>query len=75
MKRVQIHLEEELDEAAAAEAARRGMSKAALIRAALAKELESGYDLGAAWEAMTGWVEDGGMDDIDAAVYGPARAS
>ncbi len=72
MKRVQIHLEEELDRAAAAEAARRGVSKAALIRASLAKELRaSPPDADAAWEAMTGWLEDGGVDDVDDVAYGP----
>ena len=73
MKRVQIHLEEELDRAATAEAARRGVSKAALIRASLAKELggASGPDDDAAWDAMTGWLEDGGVLDVDDVVYGP----
>ena len=71
MRRVQIHLDEELDRAAAAEAARRGVSKAALIRASLAKELDaSSPDPDAAWAAMTGWLQDGGVDDIDAVVYG-----
>lgn len=73
MKRVQIHLEEDLDEAAAAEAARRGISKAALIRESVRKELgRSSSDPGAAWAAITGWLEDGGVDDLDAVVYDPA---
>jgi hypothetical protein len=68
---VQIHLDEELDRAAAAEAARRGVSKAALIRASLAKELDaSSPDSEATWAAMTGWLQDGGVDDVDAVVYG-----
>ncbi len=76
MKRVQIHLEDELDRAAAAEAARRGVSKAALIRASLAKELGgSSSDPDTAWAAMTGWLEDGGVDDLDAAVYDPGPAT
>ncbi len=67
---MQIHLEEELDRAAATEARRRGISKAALIRASLTKELGrsvSGPD--AAWAAMTGWLEDGGADDLDEVAY------
>lgn len=73
VRRVQIHLDEQLDCAAAAEAARRGVSKAALIRASLAKELGSSPpDLDAAWAAMTGWLADGGVDDIDAVAYGPS---
>lgn len=72
VKRVQIHLEEELDRAAAAEAARRGVSKAALIRASLANELgASPPDADAAWEAMTGWLEDGGVHNVDDVVYKP----
>lgn len=71
MRRVQIHLEEELDRAAAAEAARRGISKAALIRASVVKELAaSADDPDGAWEALTGWLEDGGVDSIDDALYG-----
>ena len=47
------------------------MSKAALIRASLAKELRSSEaDTDGAWSAMTGWLEDGGVDDIDTAIYG-----
>lgn len=73
MRRVQIHIEEELDSAAAREAARRGISKAALIRAGLARELaQSPPDVEGAWAAMTGWLEDGGVDDLDEVAYGPA---
>jgi hypothetical protein len=70
VRRIQIHIDEALDRAAAAEARRRGISKAALIRAALEKELD-----GAApspedpWDAMVGWLSDGGVDDIDAVIY------
>lgn len=70
MKRVQIHLEDELDRAAAQEAARRGISKAALIRASLATELSGApTDPDAAWAAITGWLADGGVEGIDDAVY------
>jgi hypothetical protein len=76
MRRVQIHLEEELDREAAAEAARRGISKAALIRASLAKELGTpSSDPDGAWAAMTGWLEDGGVADIDDVVYAPGPTS
>lgn len=72
MRRIQIHIDESLDRAAAAEAQRRGMSKAALIRAALETELD-----GAAprsddpWEDITGWLSGGPVDDIDEVIYGP----
>ena len=75
MRRVQIHLEEALDRAAAVEAARRGVSKAALIRSSLAKELSPAEpDIDASWAAMTGWLEDGGVADVDDVVYGPRPA-
>jgi hypothetical protein len=71
VRRVQIHLEEELDRAAAEEAARRGISKAALIRVSVAKELAaSAADADGAWDELTGWLEDGGVDGIDDVVYG-----
>ena len=73
---MQIHLAEALDRAAAAEAARRGVSKAALIRASLAKELDiASPDPSAAWAALTGWLEDGGVDHVDDIVYGCARGA
>src|SRR5262249_40410499 len=39
VRRIQIHLDEDMDEAAQREASRRGISKAALIRTSLAREL------------------------------------
>ncbi|MGH3099052.1 MAG: ribbon-helix-helix protein, CopG family [Streptosporangiales bacterium] len=75
MRRVQIHLDEWLDEAAAREAARRGVSKAALIRDSLAAtvRLDEPVEEEDPWEAMIGWLDDDPVDDIDAVIYGPAR--
>jgi Ribbon-helix-helix protein, copG family len=74
VRRIQIHLDEYLDDAAEREAARRGTSKAALIRGSLAKELGSlRHEREDPWAAMTGWFEDGGMDDIDTFLYGDMR--
>jgi hypothetical protein len=70
MRRIQIHIDEALDDAAEVEAARRGLSKAALIRASLARELavedRSAMD---PWTALTGWLDDGPVEDLDAVVY------
>ena len=70
MRRIQIHIDEALDDAAEAEAARRGLSKAALIRASLARELaveeQSSRD---PWQALTGWLDDGPVEDLDAVIY------
>lgn len=70
VRRIQIHIDEALDDAAEAEAARRGLSKAALIRASLAREL--GVDQRPAtdpWKALIGWLDDGPVEDLDAVVY------
>jgi hypothetical protein len=70
MKRLQIHIEEELDEALAAEAAARATSKAALIRGYVADNLR--HRLGRRHDPLDELVgrydEDPG--DIDAVVYG-----
>jgi len=71
MKRLQIHIEEELDDALAVEAARRHTSKAALIRQAVAaRYAPAALDDGL--QALSGIVE-GHPDDsssIDDVVYG-----
>ena len=74
MRRVQIHLDEDLDDAAEHEAARRGISKAALIRASLSRELGA-FEAPETdpWRAMTGWLDDGPVEDLDAAVYETGR--
>ena len=74
VRRVQIHLDEALDEAAEEEAARRGISKAALIRESLARALgEPGPRSPDPWLAITGWLDDGPVDDLDAAIYEQKR--
>ncbi len=70
LRRIQIHMDRALDEAAESEAARRGISKAALIRQALARELSlSKPGRTDPWQAMTGWLEDGPETDLDAVIY------
>jgi hypothetical protein len=74
VKRIQIHIEDELDLAAETEAARRGISKAALIRESLAERLSDRAAVsGHPWEAMVGWLDDEPVEDIDEVVYGPRR--
>ena len=70
VRRIQIHIDEALDDAAEAEAARRGLSKAALIRASLARELVlDQHPATDPWKALTGWLDDGPVEDLDAVVY------
>ena len=72
MRRIHLHIDEELDQAAAEEAARRGISKAELIRSCLAEKvrLPARADQDP-WESMVGWLDDDPVEDIDEGVYGP----
>lgn len=72
MKRLQIHIEEELDDALAIAAAQQGTSKAALIREAVAERYASAADGTEALLRMSGMFT-GSRDDsksIDEIVYG-----
>ena len=73
MKRLQIHIDEELDDALAVAAAQQGTSKAALIREAVAERYANVEDGRAALLAMAGMFKDGNPDDsmsINDIVYG-----
>jgi hypothetical protein len=74
VRRIQLHIDAALDDAAEAEAARLGQSKAALIRQALARELQVRAPSEAdPWEAMIGWLDDGPVEDLDSVVYDRRR--
>ncbi|HXE45927.1 MAG TPA: ribbon-helix-helix protein, CopG family [Conexibacter sp.] len=73
MKRLQIHIEEELDDALAVAAAQQGTSKAALIREVVAERYGSAADGTEALLSMAGMLKGGSRDDsqsIDDIVYG-----
>jgi Ribbon-helix-helix protein, copG family len=71
MRRIQIHIDETLDAAVRAEAARRGVSKAALIRACIAREVSATAPTpDDPWDAITGWLDDDPVDDIDDVIHG-----
>ena len=69
MKRLQIYIEEELDEALAVEAAKRKTSKAALIRSFVAEHLTKGRRPADPLDDLIGAfdVEPGSVDEV---VYG-----
>ena len=69
MKRLQISIEEELDDALAVEAARRGTSKAALIREFVRERLGGGPASSDPMAALVGDI-DAEAGDIDEVVYG-----
>jgi hypothetical protein len=72
MRRIQIHIDEELDAAVADQAAREGVSKAALIRSFIAREVQPAEPRSDdPWDSMTGWLDDDPVDDIDGVIYGP----
>jgi hypothetical protein len=71
MRRIQLYIQASLDDTLEAEAAKRGVSKASLIRDAVAKEYVPGRpNTGDPWMDMLGWIEGEPVDDIDEVVYG-----
>jgi hypothetical protein len=74
MRRIQIYIEEQLDEQLGSEAARAGVSKAALIREAVALRYRDAGRLADPLDGLVGSldVEPGKVDDV---VYGPGRSA
>jgi len=73
MKRLQIRIDDELDNVLAVAAVQQGTSKAALIREAIAERYGNVADGRAALLAMAGMCKDGSPDDstsINDVVYG-----
>lgn len=68
MKRLQIYLDPEADEALAAEAARDGTSKAAIIRRLVAEHTGRGVRADPIDQMIGAF--DGPSGDVDAVVYG-----
>ncbi len=73
VKRLQIMIEEELDEALALQARREKTSKAALIRRFVAAELEPAPSLedDPLWSFVASASDAEPVDDIDDFLYGP----
>lgn len=72
MRRIQIYIDEDLDDALAREGARRRISKAAVIRERLAAAAADGSIPGRGESDMVGWI-DARLPDIrsiDDVVYG-----
>lgn len=68
MRRVNIHLDENVDQDVAAEAARRGMSKAALIRDLIGQGI--GRSSADPIDALIAVGHGTPVDDIDQVLYG-----
>ena len=72
MRRIQLHLEDELDEALAREAARRGQPKARLIREYLWRELDADGVVTDSLDELVGLSDAPAVEGetIDDVVYG-----
>jgi hypothetical protein len=75
MKRLQIMIEEEVDAALDRQAAREGVSKAALIRRYVGERLRplSPIDRDPLWDMVGADPDVEPVDDIDEVLYGPIR--
>jgi len=74
MRRIQLYIEEVLDERLGAEAARAGVSKAALIREAVAQRYGDTRPLADPLDTLVGSL-DVEPADVDDVVYGPTRTA
>lgn len=69
MRRVNVHIDDELDRRAEREARGRHISKAALIRAALAAEIGRNEPRPGAESELVGISDAEPIDDIDGIIY------
>lgn len=71
MRRIQLYMDDDLDEALSPEAARLGVSRSELVQDAVRVSL-SGYSDAArdAVDDLVGWLDVDPHDDIDSVVYG-----
>ena len=72
MRRIQLYIEPDIDDALSAVAARRGVSRSAVVREAVRHALGGTSDVLAAdpLDALVGSIDVAPDDDLDAAIYG-----
>ncbi|MCY4663898.1 MAG: ribbon-helix-helix domain-containing protein [Acidimicrobiaceae bacterium] len=71
MRRIQLYLEDDIDEALSATAARRGISRSALMRDAVRVALSADMEaLADPLDTLVGSVDVEPDDDLDAVIYG-----
>ena len=70
MRRIQIYMDEELDERLEKEAAETGTSKAAIIRACVAAHYETGEATTDPLDGLIGAFDGPAVQDLDEAIYG-----
>lgn len=70
MRRIQLYMDDDLDHALTAEAARSGRSRSEVVRMAVRQSLEHALtDSADPVDALIGSVDIDPIDDIDAAIY------
>ncbi|MDE0234283.1 MAG: ribbon-helix-helix domain-containing protein [bacterium] len=75
MRRIQIYVHADLDEALSAEATRLGTSRSALVRDAVRASLEAYFDNPAdAFDELIGGVDVDPDDDLDSVIYAPRQS-
>lgn len=71
VRRIQLYMDDELDDARSAEVARLGVSRSALVRDAVRVSLSAYFDTPAdAVDDLIGWLDVDPDKDIDSVVYG-----
>ncbi|MXW23969.1 MAG: CopG family transcriptional regulator [Chloroflexi bacterium] len=72
MRRIQLYVDDDVDQVLSAEAARRGTSRSAVIRDAVRTSLNHYFqDEPDPIDALVGWLVDADpVDDIDEVIYG-----
>lgn len=71
MRRIQLYIDDDIDEALSAAAARRGVSRSAYVRDAVRSCLAGGPEaISDPLDALVGSVDVEPDDDLDAVIYG-----
>ena len=71
MRRIQLYLDDDVDDALTAQAAKRGTSRSALVRDAVRASLGAGLHAAPdPVDDLVGWLGVEPDDDIDAVIYG-----
>lgn len=74
MRRIQLYIDDDLDDALSAQAARAGVSRSALVRDAVRVSLSAYFDTPTdSVDDLVGWLDVDPDDDIDSVVYGFAE--
>ena len=72
MRRIQLYIDDDIDDALSAAAARRGVSRSAFVRDSVRSSLADGPEaIADPLDVLVGSVDVEPDDDLDAVIYGP----